>query len=403
MGEPGFVIGNIAKGADLWDRENEIELITRALEKNSVLLKAPRRFGKTSIMYRIYEEPPAGYTAFFHDTEEMRTPQELISWLVSRAISESTLRSALSKASGWLRSALEHIDEISAAEFRLKLSKDIADDWQEKGRDFIEAIKGEGDAYLFILDELPMFIQNIAANLGNDAARDFLQWFRSIRQMPDMAQTRWLVGGSIGIEHVVEEVGAGTKTINDFQIMNIDPFKSRTGQAYIRALLKNEGGLKRIDTIAVEHISELIGAHVPYFTQILVYESLIEMRRRGRRSLDTDIIDTAYREGVLGPASRTYFEHYFTRLKDYYGEDVEPIAKRLILETARRKEVARDDLFKLFQQLSAGKVNNMQFSYLMTDLENDFYVAYNAENGTYRFTTNVLRDWWLRFYDLVED
>ncbi len=403
MGEPGFVIGNIAKGTDLWDREHEIELIIRALEKNSVLLRAPRRFGKTSIMYRIYEEPPVGYTAFFHDTEEMRAPQELISWLVSRAISESTLRSALSKASGWLRSALEHVDEISAAEFRLKLSKDIADDWQEKGRDFIEAIKDAGGAFLFILDELPMFVQNIAANAGKNVARDFLQWFRSIRQMPDMAQTRWLVGGSIGVEHVVEKVGAGTKTINDFQIVNVNPFESRTGQAYIRALLKNEGGLKRIDAAAIEHISELIGAHVPYFIQILVYESLIEMRRRKRKSLDTDIIDTAYREGVLGPASRTYFEHYFTRLRDYYDEDIERIAKRLILETARRQEAPRADLFKLFQQLSEGKVNNMQFSYLMTDLENDFYVAYDPESSVYRFTTNVLRDWWLRFYDLVED
>jgi len=105
----------------------------------------------------------------------------------------------------------------------------------------------------------------------------------------------------------------------------------------------------------------------------------------------------------LRPASHTYFEHYFARLKDYCNEDIEPIAKRLILETARRKEVARDDLFKLFQQLSEGKVDNTQFSYLMTDLENDFYVAYDTERGTYRFTTNVLRDWWLRFYDLVED
>ena len=105
----------------------------------------------------------------------------------------------------------------------------------------------------------------------------------------------------------------------------------------------------------------------------------------------------------MRPASHTYFEHYFARLKDYCNEDIEPIAKRLILETARRKEVARDDLFKLFQQLSEGKVDNTQFSYLMTDLENDFYVAYDTERGTYRFTTNVLRDWWLRFYDLVED
>ncbi len=49
-------VGNPAIGDDFIDREKEIAQILDALKKDSVLLIAPRRFGKTSIMRRLKEE-----------------------------------------------------------------------------------------------------------------------------------------------------------------------------------------------------------------------------------------------------------------------------------------------------------------------------------------------------------
>lgn len=49
MSSPGFIIGNIAKRDDFWNREDEINAIWKTLEKNNVLLKAPRRFGKSGL------------------------------------------------------------------------------------------------------------------------------------------------------------------------------------------------------------------------------------------------------------------------------------------------------------------------------------------------------------------
>lgn len=46
-------VGNPAIGDDFIDREKEIAQILAALKKDSVLLIAPRRFGKTSIMRRM--------------------------------------------------------------------------------------------------------------------------------------------------------------------------------------------------------------------------------------------------------------------------------------------------------------------------------------------------------------
>jgi hypothetical protein len=221
--------------------------------------------------------------------------------------------------------------------------------------------------------------------------------------MPELSQVRWLVGGSIGIEHILDKIKSGPKVINDFQIVRIGPFSAEDGKSYIRELLRNEGGLKRVTSSIIDKFLVLIGAPVPYFIQILVKESLYEMERRNKKSLIADMITKAYLEEVLGPASRTYFEHYFTRLKDYYDENTEHVAKRLILEVARLERVNKTDLFKLFRQISNGKLKDEAFSYLMTDIENDFYVTYDSTSKSYSFTTNILRDWWLRYYDLVEE
>ncbi len=221
--------------------------------------------------------------------------------------------------------------------------------------------------------------------------------------MPELSQIRWVVGGSIGIEHILEKVKAGTKTINDFQIVKVGPFSSEIGKAYIKELLKNEGQFKRIPTEVVDQVLELIGAPVPYFIQILLKESLYETRRLGKKSLSNEIIEKAYEEEVLGPASRTYFEHYFTRLREYYDENIERVAKRLILEVARQGNVKKSELFKLFRQTGKGALSDETFSYLMADIENDFYVSFSTQTKMYSFTTNILRDWWLRYYDLVEE
>ncbi len=403
MEGPGFVIGNIAKGNDLWDRQEEINGIVKALEKSSILLKAPRRFGKTSIMYRIYEKS-SDFKTIFVDTEGMRDPQDFIAGLMTELLSDKSLSNIAKMGLKKIGSALTKVEEIGIADFRLKIREVIGKDWQDKGSELVSKIKDYAEKdILFILDELPLLVQNIMRQEGEKASHDFLNWFRSIRQMPELSRVRWLVGGSIGIEHILAKIGAGVQVINDFQILRICPFSQIEGRKYIKALLKNEGQMNRIQKPVIDSLLKTIGAPVPYFVQILIYESLNEMRRRGRKTLNNEIIQKAYNEGVLGPASRTYFEHYFTRLKDYYDKETEHVAKRLILEVARQGKVKKTDLFKLFRLESKGNLTDESFGYLLTDIENDFYVSYNRENQYYSFTTNILRDWWLRYYDLVEE
>jgi hypothetical protein len=285
---------------------------------------------------------------------------------------------------------------------RIGLKESLKNDWQEGGRKLIMHLQRFDGKVMFILDELPELIKHIAKNRGDNIAVNFLHWFRSIRQMPELSHIRWLVGGSIGIEHVLEKIGAGVKTINDFAVIRVEPFSVIEGQAFIKALLKKEGQIQRINRSILNKLIETIGVPVPYFLQILVRESLYEMNKQNRKSLTVEIIEKAYEERVLGPTSRTYFQHYYTRLKEYYAIEIEAIAKRLLIEIAKQSKVKKPALFRLFNQECKGTLNANDFSYLMTDLENDFYISYDQEGDSYQFTTKVLRDWWLRYYDIVE-
>ncbi len=404
MDGPSFVIGNIAKGDDLWDRDDVIEDIWKVLGKGNVLLKAPRRFGKSSIMYRLYEEPRDDFVVVFEDTEGISTPLDFVTTLLSGIHQHETLRVRFKEGvKRFLKKAFSRIDEVGVAEFRIKIREEIKENYQEKGVGLLKSLGDMDEKIVLVVDELPVLIQRIEEKDGKRTVKDFLHWFRQVRQSPGLQNLRWVVGGSIGIEHILKQMSVGTKVINDFEIVRVEPFSEEDAKEYIRALLKNEGKLQRITSKIVDKVIALIGAPVPYFIQIVLKESIHQMRRQDRKTLTEEMMERAYYKGALGPASRTYFEHYFTRLSEYYDEEKERIAKRLILEVARQGEVKKKALYRLFNQACGGRMKEEVFSYLMTDLENDFYVTYDTEKGSYSFSTNILRDWWLRYYDLVEE
>ena len=404
---PSFILGNIAKGEDFWNREDEIANIWKALEKDNVLLKAPRRFGKSSIMFNLFQSPKNNFKVFFQNTEGINEPEDFIIDIISKMLADSTLRNWYHKVSKSMKELISRfefgISYEDMPEVKMKIRESLKKDWQEEGRKLISDLYKYKGKILFILDELPILIKRIEEKRGKDVAIDFLHWFRSIRQMPKLSNVRWLVGGSIGIEHVVEKIGAGVKIINDFATIRLEPFSKYEGREFIKALLKKEGNLKRASSSILNKLMETIGIPIPYFIQILLRESLYEMNRQKRKSLTEEIVEKAYQEHVLGPTSRSYFRHYHSRLKDYYDIEIEPIAKRLLTEIARQGELKKSTLFKLFNQESKGRYKTDDFSYLMSDLENDFYISYNKENRSYNFTSKVLKDWWLRYYDLVEE
>ncbi len=390
-------IGPPVRGEEFWDRELEIEQIWQSLETSSILLTAPRRFGKTSLMLRLLDQHPQGWQVFYFDTEWITQPEDFIAEIVIQLLRQNKLRQFASKLKQSLGDMVDRFEEIGFSEFKISLREKLAPRWQETGRELIEQLEKLEIKTIFIVDELPLMLQRIHRE-EKEAAHELLAWLRSLRQNPNLHEkVRWVIGGSIGIEHVLRQIGAGTKEINDLRRIPVREFSQESAREFIKALLGGEG-VRRIPRKILDKFLEAIDIPIPYFIQILVRESLNEMNHQGKRTLSEEMIEQAYQNGLLASYNRTYFEHYYERLRDYYSPEMASIAKALLTEIARRGSLTKQELWTEFQAHMQGRGDEDTFSYLLSDLENDFYLV--SESGQLRFATKVLRDWWLRYHTI---
>ena len=391
------VIGTPAMGDKFWDREEELTQIWKALETSSVLLVAPRRFGKTSIMVKITDEPKPGWRTLYLDTEWIEGPGDFIVELITRLAEKGFLKKVWGGVQKIVGGAVGRIETVGIAEFKISLREGMKKGWRDKGRELLKTLKEIDDRLILITDELPILIYRI--DKISKEADEFLSWLRGVRLMPELLdKVRWIIGGSIGMRKVLKDVGVGTQVINDLQVINIREYPTETAREHIRVLLKNEGNFEDVPGRLVEKFLEIIEIPIPFFIQILVREALNEMERQKKEELTEEMIEKAYEDGVLAAYNRTYFDHYYERLERYYGEEEALISKRLLIEVARRGEVAKSEFFKIFQMETKGKGTEETLSDLLTELENDFYIVLDKERNSYRFSSKVLRDWWLRFH-----
>ena len=103
--------------------------------------------------------------------------------------------------------------------------------------------KGQGNRHLH-LDELPQFIDNLERKHGADGAREFLEWFRSLRmkQKDRLRRFRFILGGSTGIDIILRRLEVSDKLNDCFRV----PVEAISTEA-AESLLKGTCGTVRVD------------------------------------------------------------------------------------------------------------------------------------------------------------
>ena len=403
----GNIVGSPARGDDFFDREELVELVWDSLAAgNNILLAAPRRFGKTSLMYHLLDYPRPGWRPIHVDAESIREPVNFVIALLDALMADQHVRnflvSAWKRAGRWFRDLLDHV-ELSTpwdVDVKIKLKERIAAHWQEKGEELLRTVRGYGkEEYLLILiDELPVMLNLFRDNGVSDAeARAFLYWFRKLRTDPVVGLTdcRFLVGGSIGIEGYLSQLLA-TDSFNDFERISLPELPPERAAEFVRRLLESRG--VRLSTVSCRKILDLLGAPIPYFVQVFVDE--IGMAKAGglKRIGPTQVEDIYHRQ-VLDASKKNYFQHYYDRLA-HYPKIEEQAAKGMLKELAlaQPRAVTRDQLRTIYRKIAGESANDDTFSRLTANLENDFYIRYRAEDGGFVFASKILCDWWRRYY-----
>lgn len=395
------LVGTPARGDNFYGRESFVRLVAENLKDGHVLLAAPRRFGKTSVMYRLIDHPYWNYRVVHADLEKFTEPSELIAHLIEQLARDDKLAKLL-KGVSWLPEKIwtffkSNIEELELLEIKIKLKEQLRGSWQERGEQLFRLAAKSPETIIFILDEFPMMIDRMSRSKAHrEEAITLLRWLRALRLNPGITQVRFLIAGSIGIDQVLNQLGE-IKSINDFEKLNLEPFPPKVAAAFLDELAQSNR--LQLSPACKRKMLELIGTPVPYFLQIL-FSEIAKAHAQDGEPVTPKRIERIYRDKVLGMDCKTYFEHYYGRLRDYYKPSEERAAKRILRQLATEKELSRDACFQFFKEIIGQRADLEDFNRLMTDLENDFYIRFDAAARRYEFSCQLLRDWWLRHYGM---
>lgn len=394
-------LGPPVRGEDFYGRDAFVELVWEKLKDGNVLLAAPRRFGKTSVMYRLIDRPKEEYKFIHADLQHLIEPAELITLLVIQLAKDTRLSKIANSLSYfpkklWL-GFTKTFEEVELLKLKVKLRESLRTNWQESGEELFKRISETQHTIVFVLDELPMMIDRMARSEAHrEEAKTMLRWLRALRVSPNAKNVRFLVAGSIGIDRVLNELGE-IAAINDFEQLWMEPFSPKVATTFLDNLASTHN--MPLSQPSKRKMLSVIGTLIPYFIRIIFSEVYNAYKLNGEQ-ITPKKVEQIYHDKVLGVNCKTYFEHYYSRLRDYYQPYEERAVKRILRQLAIDALLTRDSSYQFYKSAVGDRANIEEFNRLMTDLENDFYISFDSRTGRYEFASKLLRDWWLRHYGM---
>ncbi len=408
------IVGPVATGEAFFDRKYEVDLIWKKLETSNLYIAAPRRFGKTSIFKMLEDNPRNDFTVLYLDLEGHSTPADFIVALTAKLVEDSTIgnkfKTFIRKLPGSaIKTLKKHIEEVGASvdgisDFKIKLRNEFdTADWKQIGDNLMLAVKGIKEKIVIILDEFPILIKRMhSCDSGNNSSEIelFLYWLRSLRMSKEFNNVKFIIGGSIGIEHVLS-ITNSVASINDLEKVQIGAFDRETAEEFIKLLF--DARKIPYSEKAIAKSLELIDIYIPYFIQILASALEQEVHKKKLSEIGPSDVEETYDKYVLGIECKTYFEHYHQRLGMIYEEHERKAASEMLKHLSINAEMERKDLYTIFLRETEGIKHNTEecFSSLMGDLENDFYIECIPGTNRCRFKTRVLRDFWKKYYGFL--
>ncbi len=395
-----FIVGGVARNSDFYFRKTFVADVLDSLKKDNVLLLAPRRTGKTSVMYYLLDNCSAQFKVIHLNVEDLETPVEFYLSLID-AINEHQPEYLKKLSATWslFKNISNSLEEISFMDFKVKLKKasNWEEDWKDIAQQLLEKVIQTDESVLFIIDELPDMLSAMAEN-SKEELKIFLHQFKKLRTNPKATKVRWLVGGSVNIKGTLDVFGM-LNLIND---LRVEPLPSITKQEMTDfvSMMLDEREVNYDDTVT-PRMYELLGEPIPFFLQLFTQELFRYWRRESPEQLKAEHVDKVFQHALLGEAAHDKLQHYHSRIKLYYPGNEQEIAydfldKLSLSETG----ISENGLFSDYQRIQSTlsestntRTQQQAFKQLLLKLESDFYVN-KHDDDRYQFNSYLLKTWW---------
>jgi len=379
---------------EFFNREEELaRLIEKITRGESVYISAPRRIGKTSLMYKAGEElTREGHTCLFFDLEGYDTPSDWLSKWFVKAVSdkETKLADKVSIILKNLRNGMGTSETLT--EGFLKGLFDTSN-WRDIGNDIFDALVNslEKDKRLVVfLDELAVMIEHFKDKKADQKteADFFLSWLRSVQQK-HCDKLSFVVASSIGLPPLLNKLGLSGR-MNSFSTFSLDAWNHETAIQCIHALARGEG--MAISDDVARCMVELIGWCSPFYVQL--FFDVLKDECRGRICTCEDAAKIYREKVVCGQKGNYQLNHLEERLRNSFSKREYILAMQILSYLSKTDEAVAGK--ELAERARSEKYYVDSFQNIMHNLEHDGYIK-KLENG-WAFQSGLLKDWWRHRY-----
>ena len=403
---PEFYTGAPVDPVDLRFREAFLAELWQTLTTGHVVLTAPRRTGKTSVMDYLRDHPENGFSVVSINVQDLTHPADFFQVLLDgfHDAHPAFVRDQL--AAGWelVSSVFGKVDEIGVGGFKLGLRESDPGwrtNWRQHGDTFLAQTRKTGAPILFIIDEFPDMLLNLSRD-DEGLLREFLAWFRTQRQNPAPARDsiRWLVGGSVNLAGTLDALGLVDR-INDLEDISLPLLTDGDIETFVTEML---GGRDvPFDDDVPQRLIARLGRPIPFFMQMAT-QDLYRLWKREQRKIVAADVDAVFDAMVVGSA-RTRLQHFHSRIRQYYADPKRSLAYALlgqisVSDSGLRRVTLLQETERALTELGVtlpAHERRQRFNQLMLDLENDFYIV-EGEEEFYDFASGVLKSWWRKYH-----
>ena len=403
MSEPpatssGLVVGSPVTGDDFFDRQDEMREFLRLLEEGAhVLVTAPRRIGKTSLIKEAEARMGDRYAALFVDLESCQDEAAAVLKIAEAARDHRDLRQKLHDAfRNVLGGLLKGVDELSVSEVSLKLRDGIAADWHAKLAEIFLRLAEVEKPVVLALDELPILLSRLLISQGDAMTHEgtqrthvFLSCLReaSIRHR---GRIRFVVSGSIGLEPLLDRARI-SDVMNTFTPLELGPWEHSAALAYLRDRARRNG--MHFAPGAAERLLALLGCCIPHHVATFMRFLRADADRRDERTCGLTDVDRVYREKMLSVHGHMELATYENRLDRVVSQELRGVALELLTEAAMTGRLTpRAALAILENHGRTGPEARESLRFLLGVFDHDGYLR--ASGDAFVFVSNLLRDWW---------
>jgi len=388
---PKIIIGSPAIGNYYYNRPQIVDEIWEKIEiGNHLLIAAPRRVGKTSIMRFIEENPKNGYKPIFKNIQSIQSEKEFY-----KTIYELTLTS-LNKISKLKTEFNKYLKSKKIAEIDIKgvfkIEDSEIDFLSEIKKEIIPILEKHEETLILILDELPEVLYNLYKLGKNNEASGVLNNIRTWGQEKEFKKIKIITSGSVGIHHVVKKIEGRTANLNAFTKIHFSPMNKIEAINYIKWI--TEDASLKFNEEQIEIILEKTNYFVPYFINLIVDE-VDRMARYNNPEITNETIETAFNNAIK---NNSHFIDWKYRLQEYYAKDEYAFIHEILTLVSHQNVIQIQLIYNIAMK------HQLQYNYmdLINEMENDGYIT-EIEKQNYSFISPLLKEYWKRNHPLLNE